>query len=173
MPERVILINGLPGSGKTTLAGPLARELGCALLSKDQIKEALADSVGLDFPGLGATAMRTVWAMAANCAGTVIIESWWHRPRDLEHARQGLASVACSEAVEVWCDCPPDLARRRILTRPRHPVHPDALRLETDWDTWASTAEPLALTPVVRVETSDFVDIPALARTLMTEWRSL
>ncbi len=51
MPERVILINGLPGSGKTTLAGALSRQLNTALLSKDQIKEALADAVGLDFPG--------------------------------------------------------------------------------------------------------------------------
>lgn len=163
MIDRLILINGLPGSGKTTLAGPLAWQLNCALLSKDPIKEALADAVGLDFPNLGAIAMETVWSMAAQCTGTLIIESWWYRPRDLEHARTGLESLSYGSAVEIWCDCPGDLARERMLTRPRHPVHPDSLRLETDWDTWVVTAVPLALTPVVRVDTSRAVDVPALA----------
>lgn len=166
MPDRVILINGLSGSGKTTLAGPLAVELGCAMLSKDQIKEALADAVGLDFPNLGAIAMETVWSMAASCEGTLIIDSWWYRPRDLSHAKRGLASLSYTSAVEIWCDCPGDLARERILTRPRHPVHPDALRLETVWEHWVATAGPLALTPVIRVDTSRPVDIPALARAL-------
>lgn len=163
MAERVILINGLPGAGKTTLAGALALELNAALLSKDPIKEALADSVGPDFPGLGATAMETVWAMAGECAGTIIIESWWYRPRDLELARRGLASLTYSTALEIWCDCPGDVARERMLTRPRHPVHPDALRLATVWETWVATAGPLALTPVLRVDTSRPVDVRALA----------
>lgn len=122
--------------------------------------------MGLDFPNLGAIAMDTVWAMAAGCDGTLIIESWWYRPRDLTHAERGLASLRHTSAVEIWCDCPGDLARERMLTRPRHPVHPDALRLENHWDTWVATAGPLALTPVVRVDTSRSVDIPALAETL-------
>jgi predicted kinase len=166
MPERVILINGLPGSGKTTLAGPLALELGCALLRKDEIKEALADTVGVDFPNLGAIAMDTVWAMAAGCEGSVIIESWWYRPRDLSHARRGLDSLRYSAAVEIWCECPGELARERMLNRPRHPVHLDAVRLETDWDTWVTTAEPLALTPVLRVDTSHPVSVRTLANSL-------
>ena len=169
MPERVILINGLPGSGKTTLAGALAWQLNSALLSKDPIKEALADAVGHDFPNLGAIAMDTVWSMAAGCTGTVIIDSWWYRPRDLEHARRGLSSLACSDALELWCDCPGEVARERMLTRPRHPVHPDALRLETDWDTWVATAAPLGLTPVMRVDTSRAVDIPALAAAILRD----
>ena len=38
----LILVNGLPGAGKTTLATALAGELGAVLLSKDAVKEALA-----------------------------------------------------------------------------------------------------------------------------------
>ncbi|MEU8358303.1 AAA family ATPase [Nonomuraea sp. NPDC048882] len=52
MCERVVLVNGLPGSGKSTLARALGRELGWPVLSKDAIKETLADT--LDRPdGVG------------------------------------------------------------------------------------------------------------------------
>ncbi|HYQ63974.1 AAA family ATPase [Actinophytocola sp.] len=42
---RLVLVGGLPGSGKTTLAGLLADELGAVLLSSDRLRKELA---GLD-----------------------------------------------------------------------------------------------------------------------------
>jgi hypothetical protein len=41
----VVLVSGVPGAGKSTIAGPLAVELGFALLAKDRIKEVLADAL--------------------------------------------------------------------------------------------------------------------------------
>jgi predicted kinase len=43
----LILVNGLPGSGKTTLANGLARQLDAPLIAKDAIKEAVADAGSL------------------------------------------------------------------------------------------------------------------------------
>lgn len=40
---RLLLVGGLPGSGKTTLAGLLADELGAVLLSSDRLRKELAD----------------------------------------------------------------------------------------------------------------------------------
>jgi predicted kinase len=39
--RRLVYVSGAPGSGKTSLAVPLAAELGYTLLIKDRIKETL------------------------------------------------------------------------------------------------------------------------------------
>src|SRR5258708_16229188 len=77
--RQVVLVSGAPGSGKTSLAGPLAAELGFALLSKDRIKETLHDALGAPAPDLawsrrlGAAAMELLWALAA-AAPAVVLE---------------------------------------------------------------------------------------------------
>ena len=42
----VIVVTGIPGSGKTTLAFALAETMGSSVISKDEIKESLMDSLG-------------------------------------------------------------------------------------------------------------------------------
>jgi glucokinase len=46
----VVLVNGLPAAGKSTLAPKLAIALGLPLLSKDLIKETHADVFGAEPP---------------------------------------------------------------------------------------------------------------------------
>jgi predicted kinase len=125
MASGVVLVNGLPGSGKTTLAVDLAATLGAQSLSKDAVKEAIA-AVLQDpamVPRLGAIAMDTVWALASGIPATVVIESWWFRPRDLHLAKAGLGLVGAARAVEIWCDVPAGLARSRYETRDRPPFY--------------------------------------------------
>lgn len=93
MAEGLVLVNGLPGAGKTTLASMLSRALGATAFSKDAIKEAVADALDLravSSAALGGAAMELVWTLASHARGTVVVESWWYRPRDREHARPGI-----------------------------------------------------------------------------------
>jgi hypothetical protein len=64
-----VLVSGSPGAGKTSLAVPLAAELGFGLLCRDRIKEALHDALGAagcDLPGRGSWA-RQPWS----CSGSL------------------------------------------------------------------------------------------------------
>ena len=107
--------------------------------------------------------MDTVWALGSSIPATVVIESWWFRPRDLRFAEAGLGVVSARRAVEIWCDVPADLARSRYEARDRPLMYRDARHLVDDWPEWVGQAQPLGLTPVLRVDTSRPVDHAELA----------
>ncbi|MEU8899420.1 AAA family ATPase [Nocardia sp. NPDC048505] len=165
MDKLLVLVNGLPGAGKTTLGTGLARSLNAWFLSKDVIKEALAGCLenAVETPDLGGVAMDTIWALAARAPADVVIDSWWFKPRDLAFARAGIAGAGARRTLEVWCDLPAATARSRYAARQRAPIHRDRQRLAEHWDEWAAHAAPLGLAPVLVVDTTGPIDHGALA----------
>jgi len=168
MADRLVLVNGLPASGKTTLSLQLAAHLSVPCVSKDSIKELLAKA----FPAaaassLGRIAMETAWRLASTMPGTVILESWWFKPRDLDLVKDGLGICCARVVAEVWCDVPADLARQRFVARSRPAPYQDAQRLARCWEDWAARAEPLGVGRTVRVRTDQPVDVEALAAAVM------
>ncbi len=151
------------------MAPALARELGAHSISKDAVKEALG--AGLDHatvpPDIGAIAMEAAWALAGALSGVVLIDSWWFKPRDIRYAAAGITTSGATRAVEVWCSVPSELARTRYRGRTRAALYHDDAHLAHDWDRWTRLAEPLALTPVVVVDTTAAVNCPELARQVM------
>jgi predicted kinase len=161
--DEVIMINGLPGAGKTTVGAALASQIPAYFLSKDILKERLArERKGAASARLGVFASELMWSRAAVQSGVVIAESFWHRMRDVQFAADGLLRSGADRAVEVWCTAPVDVVRERYRRRSRNPLHRDLERLATDWEDWAGNAEPLNLTPVITVSTGAPVDIAAL-----------
>ena len=155
-----VLVGGWPGSGKSTLSVGLAAELGLPLLAKDEIKEALVDALGVPADvaasqRLGRAAVLAMLRVAARCPGAVLDSTWLDYTRPLVAALPG-------RPVEVRTALPREQARERYHARAgRHAGHLDGERTEDEL--WGRTVEPLGVGPLVEVDTSGPVDVPALA----------
>ncbi len=104
--------------------------------------------------------MEVLWALAAAAPAAVLDANFW--PGDERQVRRIQALSA--RPVEVFCQCPADLAASRYAARgaTRHPVHaPHGAALSAE--AIARSGRPLALGPVITVETAGPADIPALA----------
>lgn len=171
MPQRpaaeplFVVVNGPPGSGKTTLGDELASRLGLPFLSKDAIKEALMDQG--EVPDvetshrLGRMAMTSLLSEANASPRGAVLEANFKRSLALSELRRLPGHV-----VEVFCRCPRELSIARYRERRfgRHPGHFDAKR--SDADLWNhETENPVAGGwPVREVDTSKPVDVATLAR---------
>ena len=161
------MVSGPPAAGKSAIAGPLAAELGFALIAKDRIKETLHDALGgqaevdLDWSQrLGAAAMELLWALAADVPAIVLDANFWPDEPRPEARLRALGTVP----VEVHCQCPVIDCMRRYADRApsRHPVHADGAR-SVAVETFTRSALPMALGPVITVDTTRPADIQAVA----------
>lgn len=160
----LVIVNGPPASGKSTLGKQIAAGLGVPFIAKDDIKEELYDSLGKVERALsgklGEASMRIMYTVARRVldAGvSVVIEANFY---------QGVSEPDLSEllqyadAVNVHCEAPEEELVERYAERDeagdRHPVHKNAKKaeeLEEEID--EGTYEPLDLdVPLIRVDTS-------------------
>ena len=115
--QRLVYVSGAPGAGKSTLAGPLAAELGYALLGKDIIKETLHGVLGppdLDRARsreLGAASMELLWALAAR-SPQVLIEANFRPYSDYERTDRLLAVTDRPRSCAATAGCS---SRRRAV----------------------------------------------------------
>jgi predicted kinase len=157
----LVVVTGVPGAGKTSLATVLAERLGCALVSLDLIKEELAleaEDTPRDWLRFDAEAelVRRLEAFS----GEAVVDIWIQPRRDTERVVD-LLKPWWDDVVELRCVVPAAVAVERYVARARTwPPHlpPDEATLARIRDA-AEHPESLGAVRTVVVDTSRPVEI--------------
>lgn len=127
---RLVLVGGLPGTGKSTLAGLLAGAKGWPVLSTDQLRKELAGieahtsaattfEDGIYTPEMTERVYSRMLVQAGHLVSrgqSVILDASWRDPAVRRRAAD-LADATFSELVAIECRAPRDVAVRRLEQR--------------------------------------------------------
>jgi glucokinase len=170
--KRALLVNGVPASGKSTVARAVSQARGWPLLTLDTIKEAFFDHLGTgdrDFNRqLGKASYQAIFAAIAEFpAGTTTVVDAWFGFQPHAVLQNHLACAGITQTAEIWCHAPPEIVGERYRARlaHRHAGHlgesyvPELVKL-------AGSARPLGRYPLLEIETTRPLDVPALQKWL-------
>ena len=162
-----VVVSGLPGSGKTTLARRLAPALGLSLLDKDDILEGLFEAFGIgdaDWRQRLSRASDDIFERLARSSNGAVLTSFWRNPKisgESGTPTDWLASVS-QRIVEVYCVCDPEVAAARYVNRVRHPGHLDSAKRSEDVlcnFRILANAGALGLGRLLEVDTTNEIDL--------------
>ncbi|MBC1187229.1 MULTISPECIES: AAA family ATPase [Kluyvera] len=156
--KTVILVNGIPASGKSTIARQLSQTFGLPLLTIDGIKEPfMARFTDIDRPfnrQLGCAAYEAIWSIVGQSpAGCVWVIDAWFGFQPKEMLQRLVQDAGVERIIEVWNQISPEVAVARYAQRlaQRLPGHPGEEYLP-ELALLAERAEPMRLGAVYCVD---------------------
>jgi predicted kinase len=163
----LIVVTGMPSSGKTTVAEALACELRLPLIAKDEIKESLYESLGAEDVAasgrLGAAAYALIFALVRRMLGSgvsLIVEANFFRDQEAE-----FSMLPSHGLIQLHCEAPLPVLIERYANRSRHPGHQDAEKInELPARFESGVHSPLRLdSELIQLDTTRPVDLANLA----------
>jgi len=136
MKSKIILINGICASGKSTLAQDLSNKFKIPLIMKDQIKETLFDTLACKniekSQKLGLASMELLYSMLSNFLKTnncCIVEANFMK-KFAEPVFLDFKKNYDFDLIQIICECNHKIAFKRHTKRKRHKGHFDSLRIK-------------------------------------------
>ena len=166
--KHVVLVNGVPASGKRRLAKALSGRTGWPILSLDGIKNPFLQHigpVGRDFNRtLGKASYQAIWSFIADApaSSTFIVDAWFgFQPKAQLDAY--IADAKIARVAELWCKVPGTVAGERYATRlkDRLPGHPGAEYVQ-ELVALADRAEPMGCGAVMTIDQTKELDMDAV-----------
>jgi len=163
----VVVVTGLPGAGKSTIARCLRDALAWPLLAKDAIKESLFDSLGWSDRAWSKRVSVASYDLMFRCAAELLrvqvncILEGNFRWSENEHHFAHLTAEHAPTFVQVFCSASQPVLQARLRARAtdaaaRHPGHVDAASLaELEAELCERPPTPLPLSgPLVRFDST-------------------
>lgn len=120
--KSVIIVNGIPASGKSTVAHKIANYFNWPYLSIDVIKEpfmALHENIDREFNReLGKAAYKVIWDTVSDAPnGCVYVIDAWFGFQSKELLEEYLDKSSVTEVIEVWNQISPESVAERYRSR--------------------------------------------------------
>ena len=171
--KRLVMVNGVPASGKSSVARNVSKATGWTLLTLDTIKNPFLEFIeGVDRPFnriLGRASYKSIFATIAEAReGTTFVVDAWFGFQPESTLREHLALAGISHLAELWCHAPAEEIGRRYEARAeqRPNGHPGAAYVP-ELIELARSAKAMALGPVLSIDTTS-----TLATDKIVEWAS-
>jgi len=142
--QYLVLLQGRPATGKTTIGKEIATNLQIPFFSRDTFKETMFDSFGtgneesVDWSKkIGAVSFELTYAVIDEVllsGNSCVVETAWV-PSFAEGKIKKILESSNSKFVQVYCFCDDIVRERRFHSRAhsdRHSAHMDSLRIEQE-----------------------------------------